>query len=325
MRVLIVVSILAFVMFAGCSSIPDDSQTQAAACPTDSIKRTAYAAAQDYIDDEIMGGKVAASMSLIGTLEGEIDDVLLKIDPARDAFYIRSNEGTLTVVGHENTIVEDDLEIYSRNYKPNFLQEWLEMISEEDDAELSFIDELTVDDYTASCTTLGGKDVIEFSYSGNGVEETKTAEADWPYRPLTGRTVDPALQDNYRLSMSYDVPMISIDRTLTKFPITWGLEADNAFTNVRGGLYIDATFTDDTEWAPLGEFEFHLVDTDGTVYVSDVLDDGAWDMGDGDYFEFRDKDKNDMLSPGDEMIMDVGPGLDIQFYDTWADEYTVTL
>lgn len=275
------------------------------------------------MENDLLAGKVAFAMTLMGTIEGEVDEMLIKIDPAKQAFYTRSSEATITLVGESMSYSDDEEGWYARDHNPAVWQDFLEILNEDDESELSFLDDLSAADYASTCATLGSVEVIEYRYEKDGVEDVKVLEQSPPYRFVSGKTVDPQLQDNFRTSVSYQTPSIAVDTSLPRMPITWFLEADVSSINDRGGIYMEATFTDGTEWAPFNELEFHLVDDEGTVYRYDTLDDAAWDLDDGDYFEFRDKDDNRMLSTGDHIIMDLGPGLDIVFYDLWADDYTI--
>ncbi len=319
-----VILLAASALLPGCVSLDsltgDESPQEAPSCPTESQKLAAWNAGQDF---ETGLGDQPLTMRLEGTLEGEVDTIQIYLDPEHQALRMDSSDGDLRRVGPVYSIRSDEGAFQGRDHNPATGYEAFLAELDEDEAP-SFLDDLVLEDYTVTCLTRGGTELLEFRYEQDGYLDVSHVEANAPYRVVSGQVTDPQLQDNFRVSVAYGRPLIIVDADARRVPLTLELEADNAFMNERGGLYMDATFKGGSEWAPFEELAFHLVDSgDGTVYASDRLADGAWDLGDGDYFEFRDKDDNGLLSEGDEMILDLGPGLDISFWDDWAGAYAV--
>lgn len=212
---------------------------------------------------------------------------------------------------------EDDLSIYGRNHQP--MAFFNQFMAEFEDDTPSFTDDLTVDDYIATCKTQGGVEVIEYLYEKDGRRDVNVAEKTGLNRPLSGESVDPALQDNFRMSISYEAPTIAVDTSLPKAPLTWSWDIVDETTNARGGPYISGKVHEDSEWAPLSEFIVRLVDSgDGTVYLEEQLKNGFHDFQDGDIFRYNDHDSNAKISTGDTFIIDLGPGLDVTLFDKWA-------
>lgn len=337
MRILVVglLMVVAFVL-AGCSDPdpkpgpPSSSSTipSTEACPSDALRRQVYADSEAYFEDRLLVD-VPGTVRLEGTLEGEVGTFIVAVDPAKKAMRV-SGPGLEVRVAEPYYSMEmedgdDVLAAYGRDHRPGATyDEFMDQFAGEDAP--SFTDDLTVDDYVATCKEQGGVEVIEYRYESGGRRSVNVAERTGSHRPLSGEEVDPALQDNFRASVSYDVPAITVDASLERRPLTWAFDVVDSGENDRGGIHLSGTLAEETEWAPFTELEVHLIDQgDGSVYFEETLASKTYDMGDGDLFTFTDKDSNGKLSAGDTFVMDVGQGLDIYLYDTWAEAYTMSV
>lgn len=330
MRFGLALALAGLVFLSGCAlpTVSDDPPVAQApvepSCPTDALRRQVYADAEAFGNDRL-GVDVAGTIRLEGTMEGEIGTFVFALAPAAKSLRF-------SIPGTEVRVVEpffsiestgdEPVAVYGRDHRPgSTFDEFLEEFGGEDEA--SFTDDLTVDDYVATCVERGGVAAIEYRYERDGRRDVNVAERTGAHRPLSGEIVDPALQDNYRISVSYDVPTVTVDASLERMPSTWGFGIIDSYTNARGGLYLSGKLDDATTWAPLHELEVHLVDEAGTVYVSEPLASKLYDMGDGDLFRYTDQDANGKFSQDDTFFMDVGPGLDIAIFDAWAMAYVL--
>jgi hypothetical protein len=316
---------VAFCLIAGCAAPAKESPSAVSspttapipACPTPTLARQAYDAGEEFFGDEFP--EQAFTMQLEGTVEGEVGVFLIAHAPATQGIRALTPDGEFRVLGKYYTIDADDVQGYGRDHQPDATYDsFIEGFEEDDDGPTSFLDGLSFSDYAASCTTHQGQPAIEFRYERDGLKDVAIVLQAAPYRAVAGERVDPALQDNYRVSLKYDVPTITLQTTLPRIPITAPLDVLQFYTNARGGQYMLAEFGSGTEWAPLSEVEYQLVDSVGTLYLQDPLQEGTFDLGDGDVFRFDDRDNNNMLSADDVIEYDLGPSLDIAFWDTWA-------
>lgn len=314
------------VLVAGCSAasttpsstVAIPQTTTIAPCPDDGLRRSAYADAGEFFEGDIL--RTAFTMRLEGTMEGKVGTRMLALDAVAKSVRVSDGDTDVRVVGTFYSVSSGDTKQYGRNHQAGAQYEGIVEILQASihDAEPDFLDDLGVDDYTATCMDQGGVQAIRYSYQKDGRKDVKVVERIGKHRPLSGESVDPAMQDNYRASMSYATPTITVDATLPKVPITAIIEPITYAQNARGGLTMVAEMKAGTAWAPFGEILTQIVGTDGTVYAARVLQAGIWQLGDGDLFEYQDKDANGILSTGDRFSMDLGPGLDVAFFDAWA-------
>ena len=318
--------VLAAILIAGCSSpsAPEHATntnaptTTIAPCPSETLRRAAYADAEAFLKDDIL--QTAFTMRMEGTMQGKVGTNIFALDPAAKAVRISAAENDVRVAGTYYSVSSGETKIYGRNHQPGaqYQQVFDLMQNSVKNPEPDFFDDLTVEDYAATCIEQGGVAAIEYRYEKGGRKDVNVAESGGRHRPLSGETVDAALQDNYRASMSYATPTIVVDSTLPKIPLMVKMDPIVYTQNERGGISMIAELKPGTAWAPFGEIQTQLVGSDGTIVAARPLQAGIWNMDDGDLFEYQDKDSNSMLSTGDRFSMDLGPDLDIGFFDTWA-------
>ena len=301
------------------------SPTPDASCPTPAQKRAAFDGATAFLES-LEGHRLVATLE--GTLEGEVGTITIAADPENHRLHFAStaDESDVRVDGTNYSVSTTEATGHGRHLKPGaifatFYGALLEGAGDDPTGGVSFAADKGVDDYEARCLTLGGVDAIEFGYEGENETETIVVEADGLHRPLSMRIVDPPLKDDYRAKFSYDAPTIRVQTSLPRLPPTLAFDVVDTYTNDRDGLYLSARFNDDAHWVDLDDVSIELVDDEGSVYYEAPLRDGDYDMEDGDFFQFRDRDDNGLLSTGDTFVMDVGPGLDVAFFDAWSREY----
>lgn len=348
MRTLLLLLLCATIALAGCAGeapaadavpaspsaavpsaiVPVPSPTPATAappvetCPSPALKAAAYAAAEAFFTD--LGGK-RLTMQMEGTMEGVVGTITFAIDPqAKRMLVDDSNEGRYVFVGEQYSVKADGTTVVGRDFNPkgafwNYYQ--LIMGDMRADQTTGFAADLTVGDYEAECVTLGGVEAIRYTSESGDMRDVFTLERAAPHRPLSGTVVDPALKDNYRVKLAYGEPTISLDASGTRAAPTITFEIVDKRTNAQGGVYMSVRIAEDTHYARFSDLDVRLVGEDGTVYREDDLEHADYDFDDGDNFQYRDRDGDEMVSPGDTFVMDVGPGLDIFFYDVWSKQY----
>lgn len=312
--------VLAMLMFviasAGCTSLGGSSP-----CVDDDTQRRMKAALERFETADI--GEEPMTMVFDGRMDGENSDITIAVSPAQKALRLSIPDMEIRVKGNEYSYEDlsddpDAIDVYGRNHRPNALyDEFLELANDDSEDSTEFLNEVAFEDYTISCTESNGVQLAELSYEDEDSEERLVVERSGQFRPVQGIVRDDISDDNFRVSISYQEPTIKVDTTLQRVPLTVALESASAFENARGGVIETMIVTDGTEWAPLSQLTVQLTDGE-SVYREDALRAGNFDWDDGDTFRFDDRDGNGLLSDGDRMTYDLGPGLFVGLWDSWA-------
>lgn len=302
----LVASVALSASLAGCSG----------GCPSEAVLRTIFEDAGAFLDDPAAH---AFEQQVVGTIAGDLEDATITVNGPEGQTRIQDSEGDFRIDAPYFSKQSAATNFYGRNHLPDLIADFWA-----GDEGSSFDDEIGFDDYSTSCVEYEGQDAVRFEWAPeDGIKRVLIAERGGDHRPLWGQVVDEAQQNNYRMAFEYDdIPEVSPDRNMPRWAATFYLDITENSRNSRGGTDISATLADGTEWVPLSELEVHLVNAQtGFVYFSDDLEDGGYDMADGDLFTYTDEDDNGLVSPGDSFAYTIGPGLDIAFWDEWADGY----
>lgn len=271
--------------------------------------------------------EVPHSASLEGRMHGEIGTGYIAIDSAAEQARLRfsfpSTDFDLRIDGSSYSVETPTTSGYGRDYDAGANIAWVVDMMDEtlsDPASTTFLDRLTFEDYEAACDTYQGEENLWFQFDGRGVSHAFWSQGTSPFNPVFETVVDRASDDDYRVSFDFDRVQVDVDDRLPRLPLTSVFTLEDAYENARGGLYLSGTLTSESESAPLEDIDVLLVDANtGHSYTRFVLEDGNFDLEDGDAFAYFDRDRDGLISAGDGFWMDLAPGLDITFYDTWAD------
>jgi hypothetical protein len=316
--------VLATFLVAGCSALTGDAPapttTTAAVvtCPTQAEQLAAHQVMQES-DMDLLGTHWTIRME--GTLEGDIGTFIVAVDLDANAAYMSAPGLTTKFKAPYLSMQVEDEAYYARNHNPaNSAAAFLEEFTKEDELGIGFSDELSLADYEVTCVTLGGKEALKFRYDKDGYVDETTVERAAPHRPLAGRYVDPALQDNFRVSVSYDRPNIVPDSSLTRLPVTMAWEQLD-FAEAEGAFAYELRAGSETSWAPLTELDILILGDEahdqGVIYNQYRLQAGTYELDEGEY-TFADADNNQMLSTGDTLLIALVDGYAFSFYDSWA-------
>lgn len=312
----LVLSLLLASMASGCTDLLGDSEDPPCISSEEAV--AVFEAGQSYADALVTDLEKSFVMQMAGTLEGEVDAVTLAYNAGTQAALLSSSEGDLRFRDGFYAITSDEGSFYGRNLDPEANAEaFLRDAFEEEDLGVEFADDIQASQYTATCTVLGERDAVEFVYERGEMRDVVIMERNGLHRPLSGESIDPALQDNFRFSFSYDRPTIEIDTSLDRIWLTVGIELLEE-TYAEEAYEMSFAFTDDTEWADLSELDFAVVDEVGDIWDVYEFKPGAWEIDEGDY-EFRDRDGNGLLSAGDDITVGLLNGFDWTLWDEWAE------
>lgn len=312
MKVQLAAVFLASTVLAGCTALLEDG-----ACVDASEARRLYDGAQDWLEDL---GSTAFTMRLEGTIEGTVDTVVMSADPDDNAVHLESGEGIIVFEHPYYSIETGDLSGYGRDHDDrNTAGSVLDELLGED-LGVSFADDIQFSDYGYECATLGGLEVLRFHYEFDGtVDEFSVPLEGTPY-PVSGRSVDPALQDNFRISVSLDPPRIRADDALERLPLTIDI-LGFAFEDGGDGVISSGILGAETEWVPFSELDLAVTEAEtGAEWGVYELEPGEWELDEG-YYILEDRDDNDLLSEGDYLEVGLAYDFDWELLDTWAGAY----
>lgn len=319
MRAVAIACLLSFVALAGCSQLSDlvGGEPDACIAPTEAV--TIFTNGERFAEKLVTSFDTTFTMVLTGTIEGEPDTLTIAYDAANNAALLRGNDFDMRLKAGYYSIAEGLDGIYGRDLDPAatakaFLVEFMA----EDDLGVSFADDLTAADYEVTCGAANGVEIATFTYDVDGLRDVITFERNSPNRPLSGQTVDPALQDNFRVSISYDQPTIRVDDALDRIWLTVALDGLD-YETVEDGWIGEYRIGDETEWAQLSEIDLAIVTEGGQILDTYEFQPGEWEIDEG-YYDFTDADGNGLLSAGDLLEIGLLDGFDFTFWDNWAEE-----
>ncbi len=315
--------VLGIALLSGCAGFEDDKASDESpleACLDGPAAELIFERAEDHVMDLLSDLDETFTIVLVGTLEGEIDTMTISYDAPANAALISGNEFDMRTAGGFYSVVDASLDgFYGRDMDPaSSAKAFLEEILGEDDLGVSFADDPVASDYAVECSTLGGQEVVTFTYDDGTVQDVFTVERASPHRTLTGSSVDPALQDNFRFSISYDDPNIVVDSSQPRIFPTFEVLLES-YDDVGDGMIELSTFGADTEWVPIADLDLLIVDEYGDPWDLYEFEPGLWEIDEG-YYEFRDIDQNGLLSAGDSIEVGLQYGFDWGLFDNWADD-----
>lgn len=178
-----------------------------------------------------------------------------------------------------------------------------------------FVGDLSASDYSASCGTRDGEEVVTFVHAEGGRRDELVAAREPPHRLLADRTADADTDHDLERTYRYESAEVSVDRSLPRVAFTVHfveLDSDRSADSISWTREPVGR----TEWAAFGSTEAVTRDQSG-VRDRAPLRNGTIEL-DGGTLTYEDRDGNEMISPGDVYRWETDRGVVGLFWDEWS-------
>ncbi|MGB0653739.1 MAG: hypothetical protein ACPGQL_11130 [Thermoplasmatota archaeon] len=327
--------VLTFAVFtAGCSDSPAEAQVESnddVPCLSGAVE-SAFNQTDEGGYWDMLGTRFTIVWEgdigeTVGRLAVSVDEsnqtLLVRQETEQDNQELRYRQEFYNLVTNRDT--EQEETVLGRDFHPQGAARLVAEEFKKDETDFwDSVDDLSIEEYNVSCVVRDGRDAVLLHHQSTTGEEQIVLEAAPPHRPISGFFVDPFLDEQGRVSFTYDPFSVDIDMEATRVAAQLALEVVSEPANEHY-MNISAEVQDQSARIPFDELEFHIWDEDSRrAEKMFQMGHGTWEMGTVGWFVFYDNDRDEHLSTGDSYVASLRDDHVVRFYDLWADRYATT-